>query len=129
MVSFIDKVAVGRSIKPADVRAIAQGRVWSGLSAQGLDLVDEMGGLNAAIDEALHLGHLTTLSIEQVPGPSSLGDTIALMLEESGAAPIAKVSSPLSHIATEVNALTNQVRGLNDPRSVYTRMPYGLEGL
>jgi protease-4 len=127
--AFIDKVAEGRSIESATVREIAQGRVWSGLSAKELALVDEIGGLNAAIDEAVNLGGLSSLTIEQVPAPSALADTIAVLFEEAGAAPVAKVSSPLSKIAAEVHALTHQLRGLNDPRGIYTRMPYGLEGL
>ncbi len=127
--AFIDKVAEGRSIATSEVRELAQGRVWSGLSAHKLALVDAMGGLNAAINEAASLGNVATRSIEQVPAPSTLGESIALLLEEAGAAPVAKVSSPLSHIAAQVDALTMQLRGLNDPRGVYTRMPYGLEGL
>jgi protease-4 len=127
--AFIDKVAEGRSIKTATVRELAQGRVWSGLSAQNLALVDTMGGLNSAINEAAAMSNLESLSIEQVPAPSTWGDTIAMMLEEVGAAPVAQVSSPLNKIAAQADALTSQLRALNDPRSVYTRMPYGLDGL
>jgi protease-4 len=127
--AFIQKVAAGRAIQPEEVSKIAQGRVWSGLSAQELDLVDAMGGLHAAITEAINRTQLTSLTIEQVPAPSTLGDTITLLLEESGAAPVAKASTPLNQIAAEVDVLTKQLQGLNDPRSIYTRMPYGFEGL
>ncbi len=127
--AFIDKVAEGRSITSTDVRELAQGRVWSGLSAKSLALVDEIGGLNAAINEAVSLSELESLTIEQVPAPSTVGESIALMLEEAGAKPVAKATSPLSHIAAEVDVLTDQLRNLNDPRNIYTRMPYGMEGL
>ena len=127
--AFIDKVAEGRSITSTDVRELAQGRVWSGLSAKSLALVDEIGGLNAAINEAVSLSDLESLTIEQVPAPSTVGESIALMLEEAGAKPVAKATSPLSHIAAEVDVLTDQLRNLNDPRNIYTRMPYGMEGL
>jgi len=127
--AFIDKVAEGRALETTKVRELAQGRVWSGLSAQELALIDEIGGLNAAINDAADLGDLDYLTIEQVPSPSTLGDTLTKMLEEAGAAPVAKASSPLNDIAAQADALTKQLRALNDPRSVYTRMPYGLEGL
>ncbi len=127
--AFIDKVAEGRSIEPAKVREIAQGRVWSGLSAKEIGLVDEIGSLNAAIDEAVKQSGLSSRMIEQVPTPSALKDTIAALFEEKGAAPVTKASSPLNKIAAKANTLANQLRNLNDPRGIYTRMPYGLEGL
>lgn len=127
--AFINKVAEGRSIDSVQVREIAQGRVWSGISAKGLSLVDEIGGLNTAINKAMSLSNVNSLTIEQVPAPSTFADTIETLLAEAGAAPVAKMSSPLNRIAAEIDALNSQLRALNDPRSVYTRMPYGLEGL
>jgi len=56
---FITTVAEGRSARgltAARVDAIGQGHVWTGALAQGLGLVDRMGGLSAAIDEAARLG-------------------------------------------------------------------------
>lgn len=49
---FIDKVATGRDMDAEAVRDIAQGRVWTGW--QGIDngLVDELGGLETAINLA-----------------------------------------------------------------------------
>ncbi|MGJ8639352.1 MAG: signal peptide peptidase SppA [Opitutaceae bacterium] len=127
--AFIDRVAEGRSIEPSEVRELAQGRVWSGVSALQRSLVDEMGGLNSAIEEAARLGDIGSDSIEQVPAPTTFEDAITRMLEEVGAPPVAKVSSPLQQITTQIEALASELEGLNDPRSVYTRMPYGLEGL
>lgn len=127
--AFIDKVAEGRALEVAHVRELAQGRVWTGVSAKQLALVDAFGGINAAINEAAQLTDLDTLRIEQVPAPSAVGDIIARLLDESGAAPVAKASNPLSRITSNIEDLSNQLRSLNDPRSVYARMPYGLEGL
>lgn len=127
--AFIDKVAEGRALETAKVRELAQGRVWSGLSAQELALVDEIGGLNTAIYDAAQRSGLGDWTIEQVPSPSSFGESLTKMLEEAGAAPVAKSANPLNDLAAQADILTKQLRGLNDPRSVYTRMPYGLEGL
>ncbi len=46
---FIGKVAEGRRMTPAQVEAIAQGRVWSGEEARKIGLVDALGGLDRAV--------------------------------------------------------------------------------
>lgn len=48
---FIDRVATGRKMSPEAVRRIAEGRVWAGATAIDIGLVDELGGLNAAMKE------------------------------------------------------------------------------
>jgi len=46
---FVDAVARGRGMKPERVRELADGRLYSGQQAKAAGLVDELGGLNAAI--------------------------------------------------------------------------------
>lgn len=46
---FTTKVAEGRGIPVEQVREIAKGRVWSGVDALRLGLVDELGGLPTAV--------------------------------------------------------------------------------
>lgn len=53
--TFVDRVADGREMKEQDVDAIAQGRVWSGLSAARNGLVDELGGIEKAVEVAKRL--------------------------------------------------------------------------
>ncbi len=55
---FIGRVAQGRKMKPADVHAIAQGRIWTGDQAQQRGLVDQIGGLRQALIRARALGGL-----------------------------------------------------------------------
>ena len=52
---FIAHVAQGRRLAPARVAEIAKGRVWTGAQAQGLGLVDKLGGLPLAVAEARRL--------------------------------------------------------------------------
>lgn len=54
--TFIERVAAGRKMTPEEVDAIAQGRVWAGSEAVENGLVDELGGLDAAIAHAAKLG-------------------------------------------------------------------------
>lgn len=56
--TFVGRVAEGRKKKVEDVLPIAQGRVWTGAKAKQLGLVDEIGGLDAAIAEARKLAQL-----------------------------------------------------------------------
>ncbi|MBL7790108.1 MAG: signal peptide peptidase SppA [Chitinophagales bacterium] len=48
-ISFKSVVAKGRKMNVDSVETIAQGRVWSGIRAKELKLVDEIGGLKEAI--------------------------------------------------------------------------------
>lgn len=55
---FIGKVARARETTPEAVDAIAQGRVWSGAQALANGLVDELGGLDAAVAHVRQLAGL-----------------------------------------------------------------------
>ncbi|HET9148305.1 MAG TPA: signal peptide peptidase SppA [Acetobacteraceae bacterium] len=47
---FVNWVASGRHMTPAQVNAIGQGRVWTGAQAKQNGLVDQLGGYHAALD-------------------------------------------------------------------------------
>ncbi|MCH7938957.1 MAG: signal peptide peptidase SppA [Candidatus Marinimicrobia bacterium] len=49
---FLSRVAEGRGMTRDEVDEIAQGRIWSGIDAQEIGLVDVLGGLDRAIDIA-----------------------------------------------------------------------------
>ncbi len=49
---FVDEVARSRQMTPAQVDAVARGRIWSGEDAKARGLVDALGGLPEAIAEA-----------------------------------------------------------------------------
>jgi protease IV len=55
---FVGGVAEARGKDYADIDAIAQGRVWTGDQAKQRGLVDQLGGLDAAISDAADLAHL-----------------------------------------------------------------------
>ena len=68
---FVGHVAAGRSLAPERVREIAEGRVWTGEDALRLGLVDELGGLDAAVAAARAAAGLPTDRgpIEILPRP------------------------------------------------------------
>ncbi|MGQ0501221.1 MAG: signal peptide peptidase SppA [Panacagrimonas sp.] len=55
---FVQGVASGRKLDVAKVESIAQGRVWSGVAAKELGLVDSFGGLDDAARAAAKLAGL-----------------------------------------------------------------------
>jgi protease-4 len=86
--NFLQGVADGRHMPVAAVDKIAQGRVWSGERAHQLGLVDELGGLDQAIDAARELAKIPkgqSVSLELLPPPKSL---LERMLEIFGNAKV-----------------------------------------
>jgi len=95
---FITRVAQGRRLTPDRVRAIAQGRVWTGAQAKTLGLVDGIGGFYQAVDRARALAgisgeaHLTPFN----RSPSPLEDIQHLL---GGGGGDARISGVLSDLA------------------------------
>ena len=64
---FIELVAKSRDLDPAEVHERAQGRIWSGLHAHANRLVDHIGGLTAAIEDATRRAGLERPRFEFYP--------------------------------------------------------------
>lgn len=67
--TFKRRVINGRDLPPTVVDSIAQGRVWSGVDALRLGLVDRLGGLHAAVNCAKRMANLSSYSIAEYPKP------------------------------------------------------------
>lgn len=75
---FVGRVAAGRKKQLEAVKAMAQGRVWTGAKAKELGLVDELGGLDDAIAEARKLGKVdANAALEIYPSTPTLRDFLA----------------------------------------------------
>ncbi len=66
---FIQRVSDGRGLPADSVRAMAEGRVWTGEQAMHLGLVDEMGSLEDAIAGAAKLAKLNNYTVSRYPEP------------------------------------------------------------
>ena len=64
---FITKVGNGRKLDKAVVDSLGQGRVWSGVDAKRLGLIDEFGGLEDAIASAAELANLKSYRVKDFP--------------------------------------------------------------
>ncbi len=65
--TFVSRVAAGRNMTPDDVKAIAEGRVWTGEQALKIGLVDELGNLDDAIACAASMAGLQEYSTDSYP--------------------------------------------------------------
>lgn len=65
--TFLDRVSKGRNMPVDRVNEIAQGRVWSGVDAQALGLVDELGSLEDAIAAAAEIAGLEDYGVRKYP--------------------------------------------------------------
>lgn len=79
---FIDVVSEGRHLSKDKVRELATGQCFTGLEAKQLGLVDELGGLQTAIDEAAQLANIQNPVIEYMH-PKSPG-LLELLLSGNG---------------------------------------------
>ncbi|PSR11435.1 MAG: signal peptide peptidase SppA [Bacteroidetes bacterium] len=69
--TFLKRVSTGRNISVADVDSVAQGRVWVGTTALQKGLVDELGGLEKAIENAATLAKITSYKTTTYPKPQN----------------------------------------------------------
>jgi protease-4 len=86
--AFLQRVAEGRKMSIEDVRKIAGGRVWTGERAREVGLVDQLGGLETALDYAATLsGKQTSDDIDVIvlPRPKSQLEQILELLGHQGA--------------------------------------------
>ena len=66
---FVQRVAEGRNMEPEAVEKIAQGRVWAGITAKDLGLVDKIGNLQDAVDAIAKAADLTDYEITYITQP------------------------------------------------------------
>jgi len=92
---FVNLVAVGRNLPAATVHQHAEGRVWMGMDARRIGLVQELGGLTHAIDRAAALAGLGEgYEVIEMPDVSTPMDDFVEMLDsQAQARPIMPNSS------------------------------------
>lgn len=131
---FVNKVAQGRKLPQQKVAEIAQGRVWSGVAAKQIGLVDEIGGLNAALAYAAKQAKLgNDWQLTEYPRQGTLGERFfGRTIEEVSTVfgvqklqpqPTTLLTAQLQKIQQELAIMQN----MNDPQGVYARLPFNLK--
>ncbi|MEH2075294.1 MAG: signal peptide peptidase SppA [Nostoc sp.] len=131
---FLNKVSQGRKLPEQKVAEIAQGRVWSGVAAKEIGLVDEIGGLNSAIAYAVKEAKLgEDWEVEEYPRTNSFGERFfgratgeartVLGIEVAQVKP----SNPLTNEFQKLQQEVEILQKMNDPKGVYARLPFNLK--
>jgi protease-4 len=131
---FLNRVAQSRNLSLPKVAEIAQGRVWSGLAAKEVGLVDEIGGLDMAIQYAAKQAQLSNnWQVQEYPEVrtfharllAQLGSSLRLLVPDY---PLEQ-SIPVS-LKTELQRFQNEIdawQAINDPLDVYARLIFDLQ--
>lgn len=115
---FIGHVAEGRKLSIAQVDSIGQGRVWSGVDAKRIGLVDELGGLQEAIAEAAKLAGLTEYKIAKYP---KFKDPFTQMIEEMIGE---SQTSRMKEVLGEDYIYYEYLQTLRNQKGVQARLPF-----
>lgn len=122
--TFLDRVAQGRGITIAEADSLAQGRVWSGVDAKRLGLVDELGGLDDAITEAAKIAGTEQYGIKKFPKYKSGFEQ--LMEDLGGAGTKGKEAFIEKEIGTKAYSLLKEIRSVMENQGAQARMPFTL---
>jgi protease-4 len=122
---FLHRVSEGRKKGVQDIDKIAQGRVWAGIDAERIGLVDHLGGLKDATDAAAKLAELgSDYSVDYIEPELSLREQLLLQLRSQALnlGRIAGIIQPPNPLEGALDPLLEQARAiaeLNDPRGLY----------
>jgi protease-4 len=80
--TFTKRCADGRSKTQSYIDSIGEGRVWTGADALGLGLVDELGGLQDAIEKARTLADMSEYELVEFPKSKDLFESFMSKLQK-----------------------------------------------
>ena len=120
---FKQKVADGRSMTVAEVDSMGQGRVWTGLDAKEIGLVDEIGGLEAAIAEAKKLADISTGKEIQMPEQK---DMFQQILEDISGQAAQVMDDRMFGSDERMKRIVNKMEKVRNVQGLQTRMPFDI---
>lgn len=119
--TFLTRVADGRGMTKEEVHKIAQGRVWSGVEANAIGLVDHLGGLDLALERAAELAEIEDYRLTTYP---KFDDDLESILEGLVGGPFGKLRTQLP---PEISLWIKGIEALENPANqLQTRLPYTL---
>ena len=117
-VTFCQRVALGRNLPVEYVDSIARGRVWTGIDAKKLGLVDELGGMDKALDIAAELAEIDSYSILAYPKEKDFATQLMEILGEEQS-----LTDVLSK-KTDVEKYYEMLEQINNMEPLQARLPY-----
>ncbi len=117
--TFIGHVAKGRNLPVSVVDELGRGRVWSGVEALQNGLIDEFGGLDAAVHKAAELAELEEYRIKEYPVRK---DFLTQLMEEFGGVRTRVIKKELGEAYKYYQALQD----VEQMTGILTRLPYDI---
>ena len=123
---FLELVSKSRKLDLEEVEKLAEGRVWTGKEAYELGLIDRIGGLAQAVDEASKLANLNgEFDIEEFPKIRTPADAIAELLEVRQEGILqTNNSSFYPSVFQKFSEVAPLLNSFNDPLSMYGILPW-----
>jgi len=119
--TFITHVADGRKMTIAQIDSIGQGRVWSGLDAKRIGLIDDFGGLDKAIVLAASFAKLDNYKLIDLPKQK---DPFSQIVEQlTGNVKINLISNELG----DGYKYYEYIKSLTKMSGVQARLPYNID--
>jgi len=120
---FSTRVAEGRNLTREQVETIAQGRVWTGTDAVKNGLVDELGGLDLALQYAAEAADIQDYKIKEFP---VFEKNLDKMLEDLGLAK-AKETILAEEFGEENYKLLKEVKRWSQKKGAQLAFPFSTE--
>ena len=117
---FVKRCADGRGMSVEAIEKIAEGRVWTGATAKELGLVDELGGLNKAIEIAAQKAEVEAYSLLTYPSKESFFSS--LMNEGKSN----YIEGQLMETLGEAYPSIKFIQNVKDMDRIQARMPFDL---
>lgn len=119
--TFLQRVSAGRNMTRDQVNEIAQGRVWTGNAAKRIGLVDEIGGLDKAIDIAAHLSGLKEHRVVEYP---AVKDPWQRLIEDLTSEEEVRTERLLKHSLRDWYPYYQFAKEIQDSKGVQARLPF-----
>jgi protease-4 len=123
---FLERVSTGRKKTREQIDSIAQGRVWAGVDAKRLGLVDGLGSFDDAAKAAAAHAKLTDYEVVFMEPELSWAQELVLQMKTRAVKAFVSVDSstpnPLAQVAQRFDPLTREVERLSrftEPNRVY----------
>lgn len=114
---FLQKVAESRDMEVEYIDSVAQGRIWMGQEALEVGLIDEIGGLDDAIAEAVGMAGIESdYRVVDYPRAHRLEEVIQALLEDRE---LDVSFDPSRRISRYIENELEWLKAFDDPRGIY----------
>jgi len=117
---FVKRCADGRKKTPDQIKAIAEGRVWTGEDALKIGLVDKIGGIDEAIQIAVDKAKLTAYNVKEYPVKEDFATKLMKSFGEDMETRFIKAQ------LGEQYKLFREIKNIEKINGIQARLPYEL---